>query len=735
MISGTTTPTSTVVQFDISDSNKMPHGIFGPRDPDYDIQSDARHKTLIQIQSKTNQQRPFSVLPAEIYSANIGPSIAASRHKLYNSTGDLYTESKQLSSSASSSNPRSHQKGLLRIVKNEHDGSPSRIPRRKSILSTSADTLHRRKSSISPPIRRVSITTTKPIGGGDGAKQKSSTPGSSSIIDLGMMPISSTRSLSRISRPTTLSPILGTPNREPSEPIAVTNQDNELLADTSPTKIPVRTGRNSNAVSRSNSRSQSRAPSNANSRDPSPRHSIQSQNDRSIDLGSRGGSKRRSSINRKSSIKTTSESKVKSVQAKDKSKVTTESKPAVTKKPPSFRRNTPASTSTKKEPSSNATKTKKETVSSLKREPSNLQKKVAPSVKREKSTVRKEPATTAAAATDSKTLKREPSNVTKKTTGTLKRQSSKIAIAAAMSKTKSDTNVAKKLEKKNSFKKDKTDSTETTTTMANASVGGASDAVPDDTNKMDTERDPSLKSQDSTGTSSDKLVAMTKSNVVSMTTAAITAQPVQITTAVTNQTTLTKTNSSNQLTKTDSSGQILSGIAEATGTDMTPATILEKSQKTLENIQKTVADATDEIQKTIEENLTDLKTLENDMKMVVESGQTHPAPFEKKESTRTLKSIHSDKNVDGKMMVDGIRPTLTTTTASPIEAKVSVIDGATSSISGSNGLKLTPQDSDERVSVRSVAMLPEVESESGNVKADKKDGEKNTNRDAAGEIR
>ncbi|KAH8305977.1 hypothetical protein KR018_007803 [Drosophila ironensis] len=43
------------------------------------------------------------------------------------------------------------------------------------------------------------------------------------------------------------------------------------------------------------------------------------------------------------------------------------------------------------------------------------------------------------------------------------------------------------------------------------------------------------------------------------------------------------------------------------------AAILEKSQKTLETIQKTVTEATDEIHKTITENLTDLKSLENDL--------------------------------------------------------------------------------------------------------------------------
>lgn len=44
-----------------------------------------------------------------------------------------------------------------------------------------------------------------------------------------------------------------------------------------------------------------------------------------------------------------------------------------------------------------------------------------------------------------------------------------------------------------------------------------------------------------------------------------------------------------------------------------PAAILEKSQKTLENIQKTVTVAADEIHKTIHENLTDLRSLESDM--------------------------------------------------------------------------------------------------------------------------
>lgn len=50
------------------------------------------------------------------------------------------------------------------------------------------------------------------------------------------------------------------------------------------------------------------------------------------------------------------------------------------------------------------------------------------------------------------------------------------------------------------------------------------------------------------------------------------------------------------------------------GASVTDNVILEKSKKTLESIQRTVSDAAEEIQKTIEENLTDLQTLENTLK-------------------------------------------------------------------------------------------------------------------------
>ncbi len=134
-----------------------------------------------------------------------------------------------------------------------------------------------------------------------------------------------------------------------------------------------------------------------------------------------------------------------------------------------------------------------------------------------------------------------------------------------------------------------------------------------------------------------------------------------------------------------------------------PASIIEKSQKTLETIQKTVTDATDEIHKTIEENLTDLKSLENDMK----NESKLPSVLQKKDSTRTLVN-HSTVNEKTVNNDDHHGPpTVITTNPSPIEPSVSVV--------GTTANSLHPHDNDERISVRSISMLPDVELESGNV--------------------
>lgn len=86
-----------------------------------------------------------------------------------------------------------------------------------------------------------------------------------------------------------------------------------------------------------------------------------------------------------------------------------------------------------------------------------------------------------------------------------------------------------------------------------------------------------------------------------------------------------------------------------------PAQILEKSQKTLECIQKTVTEATDEINRTIGENLIDLKSLENEIKATGVDQLAPQAPLEKQTSSRSLAKISSDSNVmaaDSAMMAN-----------------------------------------------------------------------------------
>lgn len=172
----------------------------------------------------------------------------------------------------------------------------------------------------------------------------------------------------------------------------------------------------------------------------------------------------------------------------------------------------------------------------------------------------------------------------------------------------------------------------------------------------------------------------------------------QITTAVTNSVTSLDSIATNQESTNESTKDPTSMAAD-------PASIIEKSQKTLETIQKTVTEATDEIQKTIEENLTDLKSLENDIK---NDGKI-PSVLEKKDSTRTLVDRSSDITVNDKTAINDHNnpPTVITTNASPINPDVSEVETTVNS--------LRPQDNDERISVRSISMLPDVELESGNL--------------------
>lgn len=454
----------------------------------FDFRTDVKHKTLIPTRTKdTLPKRPYSVLPD---ATNVAPS-PAPRRKFYNSQPDLYSQPQK-----AAENPKSYHKGLLQVVRNGNT-SPSKIPRRKSLSSDTEKGLDRRRSSVSPR-RRFSITT----------KDNVQNNANSSVIDLGT-PVS--RSGSRISKPTTLSPIIGTPNKD-SEHSAQEEDNNENLA--SPTKIPVRAN-SSNLLARANSRTASRSNSRATSREPSP--GVNNNQTSFIRVGSKN--KSNSSKSDTGTLRKTN----KKIDEKGSSQSNLAKKPAVSPRIP-IRKSTNAK-STKKEPAS----TKKEP-SSVKREPSNLKKPPA-SIKREgsnskigKSSLKREPSNLKREPSNLKrepsNLKREPSNLKREPSNlkndplrsTLKRQSSKLMMAAVLSKNNSDSALGKKLEKQNSFKVEK-----------RRTISESDGAV--ETEDIAAENKPGTTGRTD---SKDKLVPMTKNNVVSMTTAAITAQPVQV---------------------------------------------------------------------------------------------------------------------------------------------------------------------------------------------------------------
>ncbi|XP_059607950.1 protein stum isoform X2 [Phlebotomus argentipes] len=222
-----------------------------------------------------------------------------------------------------------------------------------------------------------------------------------------------------------------------------------------------------------------------------------------------------------------------------------------------------------------------------------------------------------------------------------------------------------------------------------------------------------------------------------MTTAAIASQPVQITTTLTNQLAAPK-------------------IPEETDVkdskDIHPAAILEKSQKTLETIQKTVNEATEEIHKTITENLTDLKTLEQDIQKAdckEEPPVKEKPPMAKKESARKLQEvcqkIASEATIVERMAQEGRKTpkeslskqpssqTLAKITIPesieevesnnndppkempPVNADVSVVETNNNNpVTETVNNNLGDEASEEKVSERAISALPEVELESGN---------------------
>lgn len=535
-------------------------------------------------------------------------------------------------------NPRSYHKGLLGIVSGGGTVQPSRIPRRKSSVSTpnisrnSSISMSRRNSRLSSSTDRL---TNRRDSSASPRRRRPSNELGGSMIDLGISPSSSyltpSRSTQRISKPTTLSPIVGTPNKDCEEDSSHCGNDgmNRIYSGgiDSPTKIPIR--RRSSSINVNGSRSSSKT----SSREPSPMK------------------KSPTKIPQKINQKLSSPSKG----AKIDKTANTKSVPNAVNKELS---------SAKKEPAINREKSsvKKAPPATIKREPSTLKRQPS-NLKRENSQLK---------------LKRENSTIGL-TGSSSAATSSKPPLASnvrpsqsTLAKNQSDSSLAKRLEKKNSFKQKRRTSSES-----------------DGLNEIDT------------ANLSDKLIPLTtKTNGISMTTAAVASQPVQITTAVTDH--LSKKNSSGQIVNNDnsnlnsdnnnnnistsnvSSNQKGEAMAAATG-DMTTAasstqatgdamsTEAAASATTDENGK---SDATGEMKQTSDKITLDTNG-NGSTKM-----ESPVAILEKKSSTRTLggKSDAGASMLGTPIVPESMERELIGT---PIETKVNIIDNTL--ISGSNG--------------------------------------------------
>lgn len=583
----------------------------------YEIKTDLKHKTLIQIPAAATRAHDQS------------PSPAPRRRLFYASTGDLSggaaADEEQRQACA---NPRSTQRGLLRVVSGSAD-SPSKIPRRKSItasqetlmivggLRTKIPTVVPRRTSISPASRRGSNVGRRPsihhpgqpqhsaIDLGIVANSKSSSGGGSSSSKLrGHHYSHVSRSNSRISKPTTLSPIIGTPNKDSEQEDSGSPKHQSNM-----TKIPIR-HRNGAGVASGQNRASSTVNSRTNSREPSPGTTLKP------GTGSKPVS--RSSSNRStSSVRGTAAAPKGGISGNNaaRSSMRKGGTAAKTSTAAGSKSTTKSSGTTAKTDSMKRNTTSKRDLSgsgSLQRSTSNL--------RREKTTMKQSDG-------------RSKGNEHQKSAAQLKRENSKLNLPTPLTKNNSDSQLNKpKLDRTDSFRQekpsdttnvdDKTPKTDTSAATAPAAAATAA-SKPSKPTAVIEKRD-----------SGEKLVPMTKPNVVSMTTAAITSQPLEITTAVANSNSGSSNTSETDLAAAKSKSTIQPLL-------QSPGHMLEQSQKTLECIQQTMKDATGEITRAIEGNLSDLKALENDFRTGAEPGSTantlkKPAMLEKNTSTRSL---------------------------------------------------------------------------------------------------
>lgn len=586
----------------------------------YEISTDVHHKTLIQI--------PGGTVPR---SKRVNKSHETLSNIVRNEVG-LSTSLRDLQKAGTIPKrkkmpPIRSSKGFVQIL---GEGSETKIPRRQSVSEDSGRRKSQapnfrtqarasRRGSVAPPVEEV----------------RSKTP--------------SSRRQS-VSRPTTLSPIIGTPNKD-SELSAASDKD--LVLPDSPSRIPI------------SSRSSSRAHS--QHREPSPKPKRSPSKD----------SKSPTSILRKTPISiTTSLHRPSNAGASKKNipvfgslrknggnkvgpapkNVPAAKKPGIPKRL-AVKRNS----SLKSETSTDDSKQ----VSSRKASPDKKLKTPSPNNKRSPSPSKRDPSPAI----------REPSSTpSKRSSSPAKREKSppksespqdkkmKRLLSKDSFQSKSNDSIRKKtLEKKNSFKKQQSNPdliklakkrSEEDERSIN-SIASASSIV-----GVVTKAGEKFK----------KLVPLTKQNVVSMTTAAVVSQPAQIQTTLTNQLSQAKLVEAKR------------GSDEST-TD--PVAIIEHSQKTLESIQKTMSDATEEINKTIEENLTHLKDLGtaiSDSPKPNEEKRTHPGmlskdskPASSRDLLKKRMEMGTPKGTPKKLPKTPSTP-MTPKPAIPVEPTVNVIE-------------------------------------------------------------
>lgn len=331
----------------------------------------------------------------------------APRSHIFHSTGNLIESNDEIIV-----NPRSYHKGLLRVVSSTNI-STSKIPRR---MSNSMGNNKMRTSSSSLSLRRDSLKANQIDGSfrnrthSASPRRRSSMDVNGSMIDLGVTP---TRSSKRISKPTTLSPIVGTPNKD-------STLEDESYSSSSPTKIPIRRNSNVNIHSRMRSRSNSQSESRESSPPKPPSRPSQTKIPQKLPM-------RTSPAKNNKTMTPNSQRKLKPSDKKSTKETSTiQKEPGISRQSSSVKK--PPPSTIKREPS-----TLKRTPSTLKREASNK------SLKREKSMISLTGGGTSGSATNKKTL-----------AGT--------ATMVALLKNQSDSSLAKRLEKNKSFKHQRTSS-------------------------------------------------------------------------------------------------------------------------------------------------------------------------------------------------------------------------------------------------------------------------------------